>query len=285
MALKGSTFSKNTLKNAAQLKDFNSLVKKYGIGLSNFYGVGLFPLQTTSQLSTYLNRVGGDDWQEKTSYYCDEINIPGLQIATGEYRINGSPQFKYAHSSTYSEVSMSLIMDGNSKQKKIFDAWLNFIYGMSSSDAGSVSTTLPLAGFKNAGNQIGRVMYPDDYIADIYIVKYERYGNGYSNTKNKTGVQSIDNILDNLSKSLNPDSQVEVNNAQGKSIKFPNSEAQYSIRLIDAFPTSVSSLPLSAGSSQLLRVNITFEYKYHLTNALESGQSVFDSTPSYLLPK
>ncbi len=281
MALAQGKFSRETLRTAQQVKDFNSLLKRYGVGLSNFYGIGIFPPSTNGQLQSYISGVGGNDWIERASYYCDEVNIPGLQIATGEYRINGSPTFKYAHSNIYSEVSVSFIMDGASKQKSIFDAWLNFIYGMSTSDSGISGTNI--SGFKNAGNQIGRVMYPDDYVADIYIVKFERFGNGYANNTSKTGVTEIDSMLDNISRTLNE--QVEVNNAGGKKIFFPNSKANYSIRLMDAFPTSVSSLPLSAGSSQLLRVNVTFEYKYHLVNSLEPGSSLFSGTPSSLLPK
>jgi len=272
---------------APKLQDFNSKLKKYGVGLSNFYGVGVFTGYSNSLLDTYLN-AADVNWGEKVAYYCDEVNIPGLQIATGEYRIGGMPQFKYAHSNTYTEMTLSFIMDGESSQKAVFDAWLNFIYGMSSSDY--VVPGSNTAGFRynkgTQGSNIGRLMYPDDYVADIIIVKFERYGNGKANTTG-TGVTIIDDVLNNTQSLLEQlaNDKVEVNRIDKKRIYFPNSKARYSIRLVDAFPTSVSSLPLSAGSSQLLRVSVTFEYKYHLTSRLEVGNSVVNDGRSTFLPK
>jgi len=276
---------------APSLKTFNSKLKKYGVGLSNFYGVGIFTGSSGNGgtiLDSYLN-TADVNWGEKVAYYCDEVNIPGLQLATGEYRVGGMPQFKYAHSNTYTEVTLSFIMDGESSQKAVFDAWLNFIYGMSSSDYNIsnnfVANSLLRYGKGNAYNNIGRVMYPDDYVADIAIVKYERYGNGQANTKG-SGVTIVDDVLNNTQSLIQQitNDKIEVNNFDKTKIYFPNSKATYSIRLIDAFPTSVSSLPLSAGSSQLLRVSVTFEYKYHLTSRLEPNNSIFDGIRSSALP-
>lgn len=215
------------IKTPLTFSQFNQNIKEHGIALSNYYGISI--LNPANELNNYMNSIFNSKnvWVERLQYMCDEVNIPGLQISTGEYRINGMPQFQYANGNTYNDINMSFLVDANSTQKKSLDVWLNFIYGMSGMD---IST-----------NMVSRVRYPNEYCSDIAIVKYERFGNG------------------DISNSSNT-----------------NSRAVYSARLIDAFPKSVSSLPLSSASSQILRMSVNFQYKYHRMNILE-GDTINDN--------
>lgn len=210
------------IKKPQSLSRFNTEIKNKGIALSNYYGIYFFNPQTIG-----ITEV--ENWNNTLTFFCDEVNIPGLQLATSNYRINGMPQFEYAHSNTYNDITMSFILDGGSLQKSTLDAWLNRIYDMS---------TLKPDNFNN----LGRVKYPDDYCIDIGIIKYEKYGNGNSEKREPIlmagGINSFE------------------------------SRAVYSVRLIDAFPKSVSSLPLSSASSQLLRMSVNFKYKYHIISSL-----------------
>lgn len=219
------------IKTPLTFSQFNQNIKEHGIALSNYYGISI--IKPANELNEYMNKIFNSNnvWVERLQYMCDEVNIPGIQLSTGEYRINGMPQFQYANGNTYNDINMSFLVDANSTQKKSLDVWLNFIYGMSGVDIDT--------------NTVSRVRYPDEYCSDIAIVKYERFGNGYIS----------DSFLSFLG-------LLSINT---------NSRAVYSARLIDAFPKSVSSLPLSSASSQILRMSVTFQYKYHRMNILEGG--------------
>lgn len=233
------------IKPPPNFSKFNQSIKQHGIALSNYYGITILEENPrNNELINYIKKVFGNgiEWKERLEIMCDEVNIPGLQISTGEYRINGMPQFQYANGNTYNDINMSFLVDANSTQKKFLDTWLNFIYGMS--------------GIDKKTNMISRVRYPNEYCLDIAIVKYERYGNGDTSKYKRygNGDTSIQDILD----------EIIINSRDG----YP-SRAVYSARLIDAFPKSVSSLPLSSASSQILRMSVNFQYKYHRMNILE----------------
>lgn len=227
------------IKKPQLLSRFNAEIKNKGIALSNYYGIHFFNANTSI--------TGVKNWNNVLTFFCDEVNIPGLQLATSDYRINGMPQFQYAHSNTYNDITMSFILDGGSLQKSTLDGWLNNIYEMSM--------------FKSDFNNLGRVKYPDEYCVDIGIIKYEKYGNGNSK-KTETISMSV--------------GEIDPFDLIAGRIKSFESRAVYSVRLIDAFPKSVSSLPLSSASSQLLRMSVNFNYKYHIISSLE-GDTIENS--------
>ena len=60
-------------------------------------------------------------------YRCENANLPGRTLATAEQRIGSNPIEKYPYLSTYNDIDLTFIVDGDMQQKLLFDAWLNFI--------------------------------------------------------------------------------------------------------------------------------------------------------------
>lgn len=236
---------------------FDTLVKQYGISLSNYYTV------TFDQSKGGIYQKINPNYATNLSlieYYCDEVSLPGLNISTGEYTINGAPQYKYGYKSTYSEASLTFLCDAFMNQKKVFDAWMNKIHEMSPNRATGAGVGQPL---------ISRVGYFDDVVGDIVIAKYERFGNGARD--------QFTPFDPNQTTPLTP-GYTRISPAGEPLQYFRASQLRYSARLVNAFPTSVSSVSLSSGSSQINRITVTFEYQYHLLSSLEYNSKEVGNT-------
>ena len=218
------------------LASFQSLISKNGISSSNIYNINFGRIESSgsSELFANLKKQFGNDKGEYNpsqwlQFYTDEVSLPGQQTTTATYKINNSPALSYATDIVYPEVNITFILDAYLSQKKIFDKWLDFIKPISN----------------GSGARRMRLRYRDDYVTNITIEKYERYGNGFvpTDSRNKT--------------------VIPVN--QGNSRAFmPANLYKYKTVLINAYPTTISSIQLNSGSSQLNRVNVTFKYEYPL---------------------
>lgn len=64
--------------------------------------------------------------QESLTLRCENAQIPGRTLATTEQRTYG-PVEKFPYLTTYNDLDLTFIVDGDMKQKKIFDAWLQLV--------------------------------------------------------------------------------------------------------------------------------------------------------------
>ena len=260
-------------------KEFRAHVIKYGFSLSNFYDVQ-FLLSNESKNSQLLKNIfnlgmSGNPNTTSTSFmdgllrlYADECSIPGYSISTGDYRITNTPSMKYAYGIVNNEITVSFILDANSEVRRLFDAWGNYIYGSVSLRGGNVSNTN-----LNFNTQIdlGRTRYRDDYVADIIVAKLERHRSSVKNTRSQvTNIDSQRNFYQN--KEIIPDYNGPLLPGFGKPFYT------YSVRLRNCFPTTISSIPLSSGSSQLVRVQVTFEYELAVPSSQTSAGSVVEAS-------
>jgi hypothetical protein len=253
-------------------KQFRSYVERYGFSLSNFYDIQ-FELVNESQLLKNLFTLGmtGDVNNNDESYmqglmrvYADECTIPGYSISTGDYRITNTPTMKYAYGIVNNEITVSFISDADSEIRRIFDAWGNYIYtGVSLSGTNTINTNINM----NQSVDLGRTRYRDDYCCDIIIIKLERNRSSRKNTRLKTAQTDYQSNFYNIDEII-PDSGLKYISGFGKPF------ATYSVRLRNAFPTTISAIPLSSGSSQLVKVQVTFEYEL----AVPSSQTGENST-------
>ena len=60
-------------------------------------------------------------------YRCENANLPGRTFATTEQKIGSNPIEKYPYLSTFNDIDLTFIVDGDMNQKVFFDAWMNFI--------------------------------------------------------------------------------------------------------------------------------------------------------------
>jgi hypothetical protein len=57
---------------------------------------------------------------------CENAELPGRTIATTSMKIYGVEE-KFPYMSSYNDMSLTFIVSDNMKEKKFFDAWLNWI--------------------------------------------------------------------------------------------------------------------------------------------------------------
>lgn len=266
-------------------REFKSYVSKFGFSISNFYDVDFVltnnQLANQSNLGSILgkffnndNTVDKDTIKGLMRAYADECTIPGYQISTGEYRINNSPQFKYAYGIVNNEITFSFICDADSELRKTFDAWGNFIYTSSIPIASTLTN-------RNTINQLGRTRYRDEYVTDIIVIKYERYASSKKNSFIKLDTGTGSNISSfHLGSDIIPDYNQSIKNKDVSIFTsgFGKAIPTYSTRLINAFPTNISSMALSSGSSQLLKLQVTFEYETAVTSGQLQGSTLDSGT-------
>lgn len=88
--------------------------------------------------------------QEILTFRCENAQIPGRTLATTEQRTYG-PIEKLPYLTTYNDLDVTLIVDSDMRQKKLFDAWLELINPSSTNN------------FK----------YRDTYCVDIVVRQYD----------------------------------------------------------------------------------------------------------------
>ena len=265
----------DTELNMSNYAEFRSHIFKYGFSVSNFYDVTINWASTLGksgksssnplfkELSAELRGL-----QTLMRLYTDETSMPGLQMSTGEYRINNSPQLKYAYGSVFSEVNMSFMMDADSIIKTVFDVWTNFIYNYS---GGQRSTRL-------------RSTYRDDYAVDIDIIKYESATSSQMNRSRNNVVSGMDESKWDKSFKMHdiiPDkqqfygSEYRIHNKSGVQkghVAFRKAVPVQATKLFKAFPANIASVPLSFGDTSMNKLSIGFEYESHITTAITGGK-------------
>jgi hypothetical protein len=217
---------------------FQNLIQENGISSSNIYDINFGRIEETNSSSLFKNlktqfatdtlTYNPSQWLQ---FYTDEVTLPGEQVTTSTYKINNSPAYSYATDIVYPEISITFILDAYLSQKKIFDKWIEFIKPISNQPTS----------FRRM-----RLRYRDEYVSNITIEKYERYGNGKIIIPTKNAIPTVP-VIPGSPKST-----------------MPNNVLKYTTILHNAYPTTISSIPLNSGSSQLNRVSVTFKYEYPL---------------------
>lgn len=254
-------------------KEFKSYVAKFGYSISNFYDVNFELTNATTSLNNIFKRIPGGNSVNANDrfnmsgllrYYAEECSIPGFQISTGEYRINNTPQLKYAYGIVNNEISFSFIGDANSDIRKTFDAWQSYIYAHN-----LPAIQNPTAGILNVNTEqyLGRTRYRDEYVSDIIVVKYERPT--VSEITNRPDIPGLPTAKYLRATDIIPD--YVPSSPSEAATKFQKARPLYSVRLMNAFPTNVSSIPLSSGASELVKVQVTFEYETAITSTHNNG--------------
>jgi len=88
---------------------------------------------------------------ETITLRCETAELPARTLATTEQKIYG-PIEKFPYLTTYNDLDLTFILDGEMTQKKIFDDWLSLINPQTSYDFN----------------------YKEDYVGDIEISQYDQ---------------------------------------------------------------------------------------------------------------
>ena len=209
-----------------------------GISASNLYQFDIQMKETLKKwISNELQTNSGEN--DKTvdrniarlQLECNEIQLPGVTYSGSDVKMpyKGITQ-KMAGNKVYNELDVSFFLDSESTALMFFRAWQDFVMNRGPTEEG-VPIYEPGNEVMEKNQQAFVQRYYDDYVADLMITKLEKF-----------------------------------NRPAGPSGGY---RTGYTARIAKAYPYTVSSIPYSAGPSQLVKVTVGFYYEYsHLTYEL-----------------
>lgn len=222
-----------------QLK--GSLVSKNGMAFANQYSVEM-PSQVGKDKVTKL--VGMDP--KTANILCKSVSMPGKQILTLDRQV-GIYNEKVVNGFAVEDVTMVFYALNNYGVKKYFDSWRSAMIGeylvvpKSPKEEGKPTTAEDVKKAEREEKESndeqtkplaqGTVGYKDNYVASIKIHQLRK---PIMRVGVDLGPLSID--VDLLGSSI------------------------YSIELMDAFPTTITSIELSNEANGLVEVSVTFSY-------------------------
>jgi len=158
-------------------------------------------------------------------FYCAEAVIPGVQFdVTEEMGSRQGTIERFPTRRIFPEFTMTFYVDNEYNLIRLFEEWMNYInplYG----GTGELPPS-PKGQGDGAGKEktdFFRFRYPDEYKRIISITKFER----------------------------------NFDTKDPKKIKFP---AHLTYRMIEAFPTNITAMPLTYEGSQIVKTTVTFQY-------------------------
>lgn len=175
---------------------------------------------------------------------CSDASLPGSTLATHDLNndFTGVTQ-RHAYRRLYDDrADFTFYVNHNYEQIAYFESWMRYIIGEQASDANNHNLT-------GASSKSYRVKYPQKYKTTIYITKFER---------------NIGVVGEKGNTKSNP----------YKADPFKGSKKMiYSF--FNSFPISVSSMPISYETSQLLKITVSFSYDRYI-----AGNSSISSNTS-----
>ncbi len=165
-------------------------------------------------------------------FMCSETSLPGA--AFNSYEERGSRQGvteTFATNRVYPTFDMTFYVDSQYKTIRLFEEWMNFINPIHSYD-GQVIPNLTGSAYGEAKNRpdFFRMRYPNDYKRIISVTKFER------------------DFHDNPSK---------------PSTDYRN-QTTITYRMIDAYPSNITAIPVTYEGSVITKTRINFEYSRYV---------------------
>jgi hypothetical protein len=158
-------------------------------------------------------------------FYCAEAVIPGVQFdVTEEMGSRQGTIERFPTRRIFPEFTMTFYVDSEYNLIRLFEEWMNFINPL------YAGTGILPANPLGQGNNLGkdrrdffRFRYPDDYKRIISITKFER----------------------------------NFDSSKPNDIRFP---PHLTYRMLEAFPTNITAMPLTYEGSQIVKTTVTFQY-------------------------
>ena len=207
------------------------LKKSGGISSSNLYE---FDIQWGGILRSYLENNVLYSFGAKTlkdvelNMLCNEIQIPGVTMSSTDVKqVHKGITQKMTTQKVFNELDVSFYCDADSIPLKIFRGWQDFIVGAVETPKGQYGKGHNLT---QSRHEIYCQRYYDDYTCDFKIKKLEKYGSPYF-----------------------------APTVTGQDAKLGES---FIMRLANAYPYTVSSVPYSAAEAQIVKVTVGLYYEY-----------------------
>ena len=206
-------------------------------------------IQPPAGLFSLLKEVGRDlDYNragENLELLCESAVLPGASFATHEPTNDyAGVTEKMAYRRMYDgTLDLSFMVDRNYNVIEMLDGWLDFISG--------VGITGSRQSYKSRHVNY-RMTYPEQYRTELYLTKFEK------------DVSYPDDFGDVIEGVLDPPKQLLYT-------------------FVGAFPSSVTSTPVSYGPSDVLRVYVSFSYMRYVRERKNVRLNPFGSLNSSLL--
>ena len=164
----------------------------------------------------------------RANLLCNEIQIPGITYAATDVKsVHKGITQKLVSNKVYNELDVSFFCDLQSTPYKLFRSWMDLVMGQNidaiSNAAFENQPYLKQSSTYKTNAKAFAQNYYEDYTYDIVINKLEK------GTKEDT---------------------------KGK---YDNN---FGVRLVNAYPYTLASVPYSAGPAQLVKVTVGFYYEY-----------------------
>ena len=206
------------------------------LSLTSQFKVSLHLTNDTDGLMGWLNKSGvinNVKYNRKNpfiyDFYCAEAVIPGVQFdVTEEMGSRQGTIERFPTRRIFPEFTMTFYVDNEYNLIRLFEEWMNYInplYGNITSNAGELPAN-PLGQGDSLGKDrrdFFRFRYPDEYKRIISLTKFER----------------------------------NFDSSDPKNIKFP---PHLTYRMLEAFPTNITAMPLTYEGSQIVKTTVTFQY-------------------------
>jgi len=153
-----------------KLSDFTASINDRGVLKNNKY-IATVAIRDTHYL---FSRLDQED-SKLFSIRCDSVQLPGISIASadGPPRLGYGPMEKNPYAANFEDVSLTFLVDSNSRIHKMLYNWVNVIVNFGSSEG--LTKTANLSGLMNnsAAYEVG---YRDKYSTDMTIDVYKDSG-------------------------------------------------------------------------------------------------------------
>ena len=201
-----------------------------GISSSNLYefeiGFGANTVLTEYYRKSHGTTLPVDDIY-RANLLCNEIQIPGVTYAATDVKsVHKGITQKLVSNKVYNELDVSFFCDLKSTPYKLFRSWMDLVMGQNiDAISNSAFEDQPYQKQSSTYKTNAKAFaqnYYEDYTYDVVINKLEK-GTG----ENKG--------------------------------KYTNN---FGVRLVNAYPYTLASVPYSAGPAQLVKVTVGFYYEY-----------------------
>lgn len=229
----------NDLKGAVDIFGNLSLTSQFKVSLHLSSAQG-----DDSNLLGWLSNAGLTINSTDNTYYdffCAEASLPGATFDVAEE--SGSRQGiieRFPTRRIYPEFNMTFYVDNDYKIIRLFEEWMNFINPVYSENGLIPTTTSGQGGAKDSPNYF-RFKYPNTYRRIISITKFER---NFQLSGNQTDV----------------------------TVGFPPS---ITYRMIDAFPTNITAIPVSYEGSTITKSTVSFNYTRYVIEKSDGNLNLF----------
>ena len=165
------------------IADFKSNIEKTGVLQTNKYDVTISlppALAALNIISADGSTVGvTTEGMRDLTYRCVNASLPGLAMRTTDInRFGIGVSEKMPYSATYTDVSLTFIMDRAGTAYKFWYSWFNYIFGFNGEETNSnIYGTTNIAATDRSSRSFYTAEYKDNYAGNIQIKVYDNYGN------------------------------------------------------------------------------------------------------------